>query len=550
MPRLPQPGGDAENWGEILNDFLSESHNPDGSLKDIAQGKVTGLSAALSAKADASAIPTTPAQVGAEPEGLSEETKAELNGTIATGAGSAINSQVTLDALAAGNRLKAILTGNESETARGVTVGTATAVVATSAVSIGTCTFTDATDLVTTSVPHGFTDGQTVVFGTVTSTTGVTAGEPYYVRDATTSTFKLTTTPGGSVRALTNDGSSVAVYCREWAFLPTPNTVNPAFRVTDTRAVQASPNYPRYVHIAPDPTIITYAPGTATKTGMRIEVEYEGTRLGILLRNTAGLRGQMFVDGLPVDTFSNAEMTTDGVASNSVGRITLSFTTARRRVVVLEFEGDSEFVGFDIQPAYPLIFPTANPKGARVLIAGDSFTEGTGAGTSRPYTRWLAHLLGWRDVWKCGSGSTGYVTDGSRLALIDRYANDIIAQQAQVVIIAMGLNDSAQPVVDVVAAAETIWDATLASSYTQELIIIGPWPNGGGNGTITQGIIDLDLALAALANAKGVRYISPVQEGWKYTVAGGGDPTHPSPAGHEYIATRIAGHLAIPYVAA
>ena len=34
MPRLPQPGGDQGNWGQILNDFLSQIHNTDGSLKD------------------------------------------------------------------------------------------------------------------------------------------------------------------------------------------------------------------------------------------------------------------------------------------------------------------------------------------------------------------------------------------------------------------------------------------------------------------------------------------------------------------------------------
>lgn len=33
MARLPQPGGDTGNWGDILNDFLSVEHNPDGTLK-------------------------------------------------------------------------------------------------------------------------------------------------------------------------------------------------------------------------------------------------------------------------------------------------------------------------------------------------------------------------------------------------------------------------------------------------------------------------------------------------------------------------------------
>ncbi len=36
MPRLPHPGGDKGNWGDILNDYLSQAHNPDGTLKDNA----------------------------------------------------------------------------------------------------------------------------------------------------------------------------------------------------------------------------------------------------------------------------------------------------------------------------------------------------------------------------------------------------------------------------------------------------------------------------------------------------------------------------------
>jgi len=84
MARLPQPGGDKGNWGEILNDYLSQSHNDDGSLKDIPQSKVTDLQAELAAKANTSAIPTTPAQIGAEPAGLSQTTKDGLNTSIAT----------------------------------------------------------------------------------------------------------------------------------------------------------------------------------------------------------------------------------------------------------------------------------------------------------------------------------------------------------------------------------------------------------------------------------------------------------------------------------
>jgi hypothetical protein len=42
MTRLPQPGGDSDIWGPILNDFLLQSHNTDGTLKNVVHNNVSG----------------------------------------------------------------------------------------------------------------------------------------------------------------------------------------------------------------------------------------------------------------------------------------------------------------------------------------------------------------------------------------------------------------------------------------------------------------------------------------------------------------------------
>lgn len=54
MARLPSPGGDSGQWGQILNDFLQVSHNTDGTIKPGA-GVVaeSNLDAALAAKINA-----------------------------------------------------------------------------------------------------------------------------------------------------------------------------------------------------------------------------------------------------------------------------------------------------------------------------------------------------------------------------------------------------------------------------------------------------------------------------------------------------------------
>jgi hypothetical protein len=69
------------------------------------------------------------------------------------------------------------------------------------------CTFTDTGDLVT-DADHGLVDGQSLVFLTVVTTTGLTAlTTRYYVISATSTTFQVATTAGGSAVALTTNGS-------------------------------------------------------------------------------------------------------------------------------------------------------------------------------------------------------------------------------------------------------------------------------------------------------------------------------------------------------
>jgi hypothetical protein len=70
----------------------------------------------------------------------------------------------------------------------------------------GAITFTDSTNTVNKN-SHGRLDGETVSFASITTTTGITAGQVYYVINATDNTYQLSATENGSVINLTNDGS-------------------------------------------------------------------------------------------------------------------------------------------------------------------------------------------------------------------------------------------------------------------------------------------------------------------------------------------------------
>ncbi len=72
-PRLPQPGGDAGNWGEILNEFLSVEHAADGVFKNVA--RVSDLES----KADQADLENVESQVAAKANTADVYTKSEID---------------------------------------------------------------------------------------------------------------------------------------------------------------------------------------------------------------------------------------------------------------------------------------------------------------------------------------------------------------------------------------------------------------------------------------------------------------------------------------
>jgi hypothetical protein len=76
-------------------------------------------------------------------------------------------------------------------------------------------TFTDVGDLVTASA-HGLSNGWMVSFATIVTTTGIAISTRYYVVGATTNTFQVAATVGGSALTLTTDGSGTFVAVKEY----------------------------------------------------------------------------------------------------------------------------------------------------------------------------------------------------------------------------------------------------------------------------------------------------------------------------------------------
>lgn len=184
---------------------------------------------------------------------------------------------------------------------------------------------------------------------------------------------------------------------------------------------------------------------------------------------------------------------------------------------------------------YQMNFPAAAtvnpaPTRPRCLVAGDSFTEGTGATTANlGYATLLAHKFGW-DLWASGLGGTGYVAtnSGTRQNLPTRLAADVIAYEPDILIYAMGINDAAGP--DVATNAAYCYDTVAAALPNCKQIVIGPWrpaaPYSGSAGTIAN-----RDALKALCEARGIPFIDVGEtDDTAWIVTGNKQTYHPTAA--------------------
>ncbi|QDP52414.1 MAG: putative GDSL-like lipase/acylhydrolase family protein [Prokaryotic dsDNA virus sp.] len=197
--------------------------------------------------------------------------------------------------------------------------------------------------------------------------------------------------------------------------------------------------------------------------------------------------------------------------------------------------------------------PTLNPS--RVIIAGDSFTEGT-AGASekgKGYVDLLRMLSGNFNIVQSGSGGTGWLRpNGERVGLVDRAQADIVDVGADVVIIAMGINDNGT-LPDIEQAINDTLDIVQAGLPDATIVLLGSFTKGEANTSMQNNTALIEAA----ATARGLYFVNPTGtangDGWITGTGNDGnlqgdgnadifvssDGTHPNDAGHEFHAQRL-----------
>jgi lysophospholipase L1-like esterase len=325
----------------------------------------------------------------------------------------------------------------------------------------------------------------------------------------------------------------------------------------------------RYVGMAPgavsNPLQIQYVgkvnitakvPGASM--GLIIEFVVDGSEFEIIesckgdVNYVTGHLGsyRLSVNGVPVIPVSPTD-----VYDGKVYRRLVSFNGVRaQRLIRLEYD-NAYFGGVTIGPNDSLYFPyTVN--GARAIILGDSFTEGTGADAwFTGYARMLGELMGW-DAWESGVGGTGYLAPGLYdLPFPVRVEHDVISYNPEFVLIAGGFNDLryGDPT-KVGATAAAIFEQIQSGLPNATIIVIGPWwPD---QSKIATSVATLNSELNSVATKAGLPFVDVL--GWftgssNSTSASPGtgntcyyigeDGTHPTQAGHQYLAERFASEI-------
>jgi lysophospholipase L1-like esterase len=189
--------------------------------------------------------------------------------------------------------------------------------------------------------------------------------------------------------------------------------------------------------------------------------------------------------------------------------------------------------------------PLTLPEEPRVLVFGDSWVYGSAAITpDLGFAYLLADELGWQTIVDGVRGS-GYLKPGidgpsygDRIAALDP------ALDPDLIIVEGSINDRRLHPTGYRDAVTSAWDALRARFPDAAIVILGPAPQVLPVEDTTRAI---DADLRELAAARGWWYISPIADEWITTAnyldvidTGPIGRDHPSTAGHEYLAHRVA----------
>lgn len=293
--------------------------------------------------------------------------------------------------------------------------------------------------------------------------------------------------------------------------------------------------------------------GGAALLPWRVAFDHDGDDFELKLYATAiSARVRVWVDGQP----TSAALTAAGATGDR--KLRAQFTGRAVRRIVVELQDGMYFGGVWRAPTDTISYP-AYGSPVKFAVLGDSFAYGTGAAVRGVgYVHNLGRLLGWQDTAAIAAGGTGYVQTNAPEGNYSDRLPDVVTFGPDILLVTGSQNDQSKTAGAVQTAAQTLVDSIRAQLPGVLLIMSGLlYPATPDSPKV---VVNTEVQAAAVA--KGVPFIDTQSAAWFYGtgISGtpngtgnadyyrggttGADASHPTQAGHDQIARKMAAGIA------
>lgn len=239
--------------------------------------------------------------------------------------------------------------------------------------------------------------------------------------------------------------------------------------------------------------------------GHSVRVVHRGTRIAFVFVGN----GQKVVLKVDDEYVSLTPYTVP--TGGAVQYVDVLFASAAARTIEVIQSTADRFGGAWIEATGGL--SPASIRGPRCIVAGDSYSEGTGADGGTTTNQWqvMSDCLGWDDVWSAGLGGTGYLNNAStKLSMRDQITQNVVPFAPSVVILSAGRNDTGSTYADLLA--EVLYCIDLVRAQLPSAVLIIDQPGGYATPTkMTASFWTAHRAVKAAAALRGVPLIGVIE---------------------------------------
>lgn len=228
-----------------------------------------------------------------------------------------------------------------------------------------------------------------------------------------------------------------------------------------------------------------------------------------------------------------------------------SENTGARRIRRFRVECANQLAwGIRLERSESIVANPPFPAPRRVVWCGDSFVEGTASpSTWQGFAASASALLG-LDAHFDASGGTGFLSDGppgqGRARYVQRL-NNIVASRPSIVVVSSSTNDIGFPPAQVAGAASAHWKAIRRALPRSQIIVLGPirmgseWPTLALNDALKRAAAQNGLPFVDASNwITGTGKIGQPHRDGNADALRSSDGTHPTKAGHDFLAQKVA----------